>query len=136
MAPKLTEEEIDDLIYFSRAGEQEDLTETIKSLAERENASPAEIVAAAQDASNKSTCLHMATGNGHLGKNGIMAIWRLHMSLISGSGRGIRAEYQTNTYQKSFANSSHTSTTDQRSSSKPFSMNQTKLATLVFTGQP
>ncbi|KAJ4136360.1 ankyrin repeat-containing protein [Fusarium equiseti] len=66
MAPKLTEEEIDDLIYFSRAGEQEDLTETIKSLAERENASPAEIVAAAQDASNKSTCLHMATGNGHL----------------------------------------------------------------------
>ena len=68
MAPKLTEEEIDDLIYFSRAGEQEDLTETIKSLAERENASPAEIVAAAQDASNKSTCLHMATGNGHLGK--------------------------------------------------------------------
>ncbi|KAF4995185.1 hypothetical protein FGRMN_5323 [Fusarium graminum] len=66
MAPKLSEEEIDDLIYFSRAGEQGDLTETIKSLAERENASPAEIVAVAQDASNKSTCLHMATGNGHL----------------------------------------------------------------------
>ncbi|KAG5660504.1 hypothetical protein KAF25_003110 [Fusarium avenaceum] len=66
MAPKLTEDEIDDLIYFSRAGEQEDLTESIKTLAERENASPAEIVAAAQDASNKSTCLHMATGNGHL----------------------------------------------------------------------
>ncbi|KAF4967262.1 hypothetical protein FSARC_5174 [Fusarium sarcochroum] len=66
MAPKLTEDEIDDLIYFSRAGEQDDLTETIKTLAERENASPAEIVAAAQDASNKSTCLHMATGNGHL----------------------------------------------------------------------
>ncbi|EXA41869.1 hypothetical protein FOVG_07303 [Fusarium oxysporum f. sp. pisi HDV247] len=66
MAPKLTEEEIDDLIYFARAGEQKDLTETIKSLAERENVSPAEIVAAAQDASNKSTCLHMATGNGHL----------------------------------------------------------------------
>lgn len=67
MAPKLTEDEIDDLIYFSRAGEQGDLTEAIKTLAERENASPAEIVAAAQDASNKSTCLHMATGNGHLG---------------------------------------------------------------------
>ncbi|KAL9573651.1 hypothetical protein ACKAV7_002195 [Fusarium commune] len=67
MAPKLTEDEIDDLIYFARAGEQEDLTETIKSLTERENVSPAEIVAAAQDASNKSTCLHMATGNGHLG---------------------------------------------------------------------
>ncbi|KAM5344877.1 hypothetical protein ACJ41O_010739 [Fusarium nematophilum] len=65
MAPKLTEDEIDDLIYFARADEKEDLTETIKSLAERENASPAEIVAAAQDEA-KSTCLHMATGNGHL----------------------------------------------------------------------
>ncbi|KAF4977284.1 hypothetical protein FZEAL_6172 [Fusarium zealandicum] len=65
MTPKLTEDEIDDLIYFSRAGEQDDLTQTIKSLAERESASPAEIVAAAQD-SAKSTCLHMATGNGHL----------------------------------------------------------------------
>lgn len=136
MAPKLTEEEIDDLIYFSRAGEQEDLTETIKSLAERENASPAEIVAAAQDASNKSTCLHMATGNGHLGKNEILTIRRLHMSLISGFGRGIRAEYQTNTSQKLSANSSHTSTTDQRSRSKPSSMNQTRLVTQVFTGQP
>ncbi|KAL6913828.1 hypothetical protein ACHAP8_001769 [Fusarium lateritium] len=66
MAPKLTEDEIDDIIYFSRSGEQEDLTDSIKTLAERENSSPAEIVAAAQDASNKSTCLHMATGNGHL----------------------------------------------------------------------
>ncbi|KAJ3542403.1 hypothetical protein NM208_g4108 [Fusarium decemcellulare] len=65
MAPKLTEDEIDDLIYFARAGEKDDLTETIKSLAERESASPAEIVAAAQDEA-KSTCLHMATGNGHL----------------------------------------------------------------------
>lgn len=135
MAPKLTEEEIDDLIYFSRAGEQEDLTETIKSLAERENASAAEIVAAAQDASNKSTCLHMATGNGHLGKNETLAIRRLHMPSISGSRGRIVGEYQTNTSQKSSANSSHTSTTDQRSRSKPSSMNQTRLATPVFTGQ-
>ncbi|KAH7264336.1 ankyrin repeat-containing protein [Fusarium solani] len=65
MAPKLTEEEIDDLIYFARAGEQQDLTETIKSLAEREKADPAEIVAAAQDEA-KATPLHMAAGNGHL----------------------------------------------------------------------
>ncbi|KAH7152026.1 ankyrin repeat-containing domain protein [Dactylonectria estremocensis] len=65
MAPKLTEEEIDDLIYFSRAGEKGDLVETLKSLAEREKVTPAEVVAAAQDDA-KSTCLHMATGNGHL----------------------------------------------------------------------
>jgi hypothetical protein len=66
MAPKLTEDEINDLIYFARAGEKDDLTETLKTLAERENATPAEIVAAAQD-EGKSTCLHMASGNGHLG---------------------------------------------------------------------
>ncbi|KAI5461602.1 ankyrin repeat-containing domain protein [Mariannaea sp. PMI_226] len=65
MAPKLTEDEIDDLIYFARAGEKDDLVETVKSLAERENVTPAEVVAAAQDV-GKSTSLHMATGNGHL----------------------------------------------------------------------
>ncbi|CAM1508005.1 Fc.00g048530.m01.CDS01 [Cosmosporella sp. VM-42] len=65
MAPKLTEDEIDDLIYFARAGEQSDLTETVQNLAERETVTPAEILVAARD-EGKSTCLHMATGNGHL----------------------------------------------------------------------
>lgn len=67
MAPKLSEEEIDDLIYFSRAGELADLEETLKSLSEREGASIGEIITAAKD-EGKSTCLHMAAGNGHLGK--------------------------------------------------------------------
>ncbi|KAF4779781.1 hypothetical protein HER10_EVM0006564 [Colletotrichum scovillei] len=65
MAPKLSEEEIDDLIYFSRAGELADLEETLKSLSEREGASVGEIITAAKD-EGKSTCLHMAAGNGHL----------------------------------------------------------------------
>ncbi|KAK5993754.1 Ankyrin repeat-containing protein P16F5.05c [Cladobotryum mycophilum] len=65
MAPKLTEDEIDDLIYFARAGEDADLTETLNALAEREKVSPAEILLAAKD-EGKSTTLHMATGNGHL----------------------------------------------------------------------
>lgn len=68
MAPKLSEEEIDDLIYFSRAGELADLEETLKSLSEREGASVGEIITAAKD-EGKSTCLHMAAGNGHLGKS-------------------------------------------------------------------
>lgn len=66
MAPKLSEDEIDDLIYFARAGELADLNETLSSLASREGVSPAEILTAAKD-EGKSTCLHMATGNGHLG---------------------------------------------------------------------
>lgn len=75
MAPKLTEDEIDDIIYFSRAGEKDDLIDIVKSLAERETADPAEIVAAAQD-SGKSTSLHMATGNGHLGMSTSLVLLR------------------------------------------------------------
>lgn len=66
MAPQLNEEEIDDLIYFARAGEVSDLTSTLDSLSSREAVSPAEILSAAKD-EGKSTCLHMATGNGNLG---------------------------------------------------------------------
>lgn len=67
MAPKLTEDEIDDLTYFARAGEGEDLEQMLNELAEREKVTAAEILVAAKDESNKSTTLHMATGNGHLG---------------------------------------------------------------------
>jgi len=66
MSPPLTEDEIDDLIYYSRAGEKQDLDELLSSLAASHKVSPAEILAAAQD-QGKSTCLHMASGNGHLG---------------------------------------------------------------------
>lgn len=67
MAPKLSEDEIDDLIYFARAGEVADLNESLAALSSREGVSPAEIIIAARDG-GKSTCLHMATGNGNLGR--------------------------------------------------------------------
>ncbi|OAA72387.1 Ankyrin repeat-containing domain protein [Cordyceps fumosorosea ARSEF 2679] len=65
MAPQLTEDEIDDLIYFARAGEDTDLMESVIALAEREKVAPAVILMATKD-KGKSTVLHMATGNGHL----------------------------------------------------------------------
>lgn len=68
MAPNLTEDEIDDLVYFARVGEDADLSETLTALSEREKVSPAEILLVAKD-EGKSTPLHMAAGNGHLGKN-------------------------------------------------------------------
>lgn len=68
MAPKLSEDDIDDLIYFARAGEVADLNESLATLSSREGVSPAEIITAARDG-GKSTCLHMATGNGHLGRH-------------------------------------------------------------------
>jgi hypothetical protein len=67
MAPKLSEDEIDDLVYLARTGDDADLTELLSSLAERESATPAEILLAAKD-EGKSTTLHMATGNGHVGE--------------------------------------------------------------------
>lgn len=66
MAPQLTEDEVDDLLYLARAGEEKELRETLTSVAKREGVSAAEILTAVRD-EGKSTCLHMATGNGHLG---------------------------------------------------------------------
>ena len=66
MAPNISEEEIDDLIYLARVGEKDELAELLSSLSTRENVSTAEILTAAKD-EGKNTCLHMAAGNGHLG---------------------------------------------------------------------
>lgn len=67
MAPNLSEDEIDDLIYLSRAGEDAELTQMLKELAEREKATVAEVLEAAKD-DGKATCLHMAAANGHSSK--------------------------------------------------------------------
>jgi hypothetical protein len=70
MAPNLTEDEIDDLIFFARAGESKDLQETLSAIASREHTSTSQILLAAKEEGSKTTCLHMATGNGHLGMRG------------------------------------------------------------------
>lgn len=75
MPIQLNEEEIDDLIYLSRAGEKDELLSLLESLSARDKASTAEILTAAKDES-KSTCLHMATGNGHLGT---LIIYKFHV---------------------------------------------------------
>ncbi|KAI1808238.1 ankyrin [Daldinia bambusicola] len=64
MAPKLSEDEIDDLIYLARTGDDAELTGMVQELADREGATRAEIIAAARD-DGKATCLHMAAANGH-----------------------------------------------------------------------
>jgi hypothetical protein len=68
MAPCLSGEEIDDLVYFARAGEDADLVEMLRDLAARDAATPANILAAARDERGKATCLHMAAANGHASK--------------------------------------------------------------------
>ncbi|KAL2172498.1 hypothetical protein VTG60DRAFT_5252 [Thermothelomyces hinnuleus] len=64
MAPQLSEDEIDDLLYAARTGDKDELTGLLSSLAEREKVTPAELLISAKD-EGKSTCLHMAAGNGH-----------------------------------------------------------------------
>ncbi|KAI0167837.1 ankyrin repeat-containing domain protein [Pestalotiopsis sp. NC0098] len=64
MAPTLSADEIDDLIYLARAGEDAELTQLLKELAEREKVTVAEVLEAARD-EGKATCLHMAAANGH-----------------------------------------------------------------------
>ncbi|KAI1263534.1 ankyrin [Xylariaceae sp. FL1019] len=65
MAPNLSEEEIDDLVYLARAGEDAELDAMLRELSARDSATPAEILAAARDEPGKATCLHMAAANGH-----------------------------------------------------------------------
>ena len=65
MAPSLSGEEIDDLVYLARAGEDAELSEMLQELATRENTTPADILTAAREEQTKATCLHMAAANGH-----------------------------------------------------------------------
>ncbi|KAH9909688.1 ankyrin [Xylariomycetidae sp. FL2044] len=60
----LSEEEVDDLVYLARAGEEADLTEMLREVSGREGATPAQVLEAARD-DGKNSCLHMAAANGH-----------------------------------------------------------------------
>ncbi|KAI9834956.1 MAG: hypothetical protein M1819_002679 [Sarea resinae] len=63
--PSLTEDEIDDLLYFARAGELQDLQSTIADLATAHNASATDVVLGTIDAGSENGILHMAAANGH-----------------------------------------------------------------------
>lgn len=65
--PNLSEDEIDDILYFARANEVDELTVTFTSLAEQYKCEKREIFSAAVDAESKNTALHYAGANGHVG---------------------------------------------------------------------
>lgn len=68
MAPTLSEDDSDDLIYFARAGELGDLSESLEALCKREGCGVDEILAVAVDGESGNGVLHMAAANGHSGK--------------------------------------------------------------------
>jgi hypothetical protein len=64
MQPQLSEDEIDDLLYFARTGEVGDFNELKDALCEREKVTIMNLFQAAKDMSGNSV-LHMAAANGH-----------------------------------------------------------------------
>ncbi|KAI9763962.1 MAG: hypothetical protein M1840_008996 [Geoglossum simile] len=61
----LAEDDIDDLVYFARAGELMDLKEAIDRATKSTNSSPLEVLTSAIDPANRNGMLHMAAANGH-----------------------------------------------------------------------
>ena len=67
MAPNLSEDEIDDLLYFARTGDASEF-ETLKAeLCKREGVSEVQLLEAARDEESGNGILHMAAANGHSG---------------------------------------------------------------------
>lgn len=67
MAPKLSEDEIDDLLYFARTGDEEEFNTLSSELCTRKSVSVVELLLAARDEANGNGVLHMAAANGHSG---------------------------------------------------------------------
>ncbi|KAK4501796.1 hypothetical protein PRZ48_007605 [Zasmidium cellare] len=62
--PSLTFDEIDDLLYFTRANETQDLQQTIAELAQKYETSPKAVLEAAVDPESGNTVLHYCSANG------------------------------------------------------------------------
>lgn len=69
MAPALSEDEIDDLLYLARVGEKDEFVALQNELCGREKCTVTELLEAARDTeTNGNGVLHMAAANGHDGK--------------------------------------------------------------------
>ncbi|KAF1986552.1 ankyrin [Aulographum hederae CBS 113979] len=78
---QLSEDDIDDILYFARANEVADLEECVKSLAGKLGVSEKEIVEKAVDPVTGNTPLHYAAANGH--REILVLINNLHKSTDS-----------------------------------------------------
>lgn len=67
MAPKFSEDEIDDLVYFARIGDKDELEILREELCKREGCSTMELLESSRDIESGNGVLHMAAANGHHG---------------------------------------------------------------------
>ena len=66
--PPLSEDEIDDILYFARTNDLEQLRETLVDIrSRRSEASDADVFRMAVDPGSGNTALHLAAANGHVG---------------------------------------------------------------------
>lgn len=63
----LSEEQIDDLLYFARAGETDDFLKTLEDIKTATKSNGIEILLATRDEHSSNSVLHMTAANGHLG---------------------------------------------------------------------
>lgn len=68
MPVTLSEDEIDDLLYFARTGDKEEFNTLKEELCKRENVTLAGLLETAKDEASGNGVLHMAGANGHHGK--------------------------------------------------------------------
>ncbi|KAF8250608.1 hypothetical protein K440DRAFT_617354 [Wilcoxina mikolae CBS 423.85] len=64
---QLPEEQIDDLLYFARAGETDNFFEILAEIKTSTKSTDVEILLATRDEHSGNNVLHMTAGNGHLG---------------------------------------------------------------------
>ena len=64
---RLSEDTIDDLLYYSRVADADALHATLDEASKEHAAPPHDILAAAVDATTGNSALHMAAANGHTG---------------------------------------------------------------------
>ncbi|RDL38721.1 Ankyrin [Venustampulla echinocandica] len=67
MSPHLSEDDIDDLLYMARAGEEGEFRALKAELCQRENIAVLELLELARDEGSGNGVLHMAAANGHAG---------------------------------------------------------------------
>jgi uncharacterized protein len=68
MAPLISDDEIDDLLYFARIGDNEEFNAVKDELCKRENIGVRELLEAARDEQSGNGVLHMAAANGYDGR--------------------------------------------------------------------
>lgn len=76
MPPTLSEDEIDDLLYYARTGDADEFYPLKTALCEREKLTIAGLLEAAKDESSGNGVLHMAAANGHHCKHTSLLISR------------------------------------------------------------